>query len=644
MKKFLSMVFFASVLMFGSVLKAYSFVETVAGIGVVATALNEVLDNVIDKVSGEVKDILNQAKSEAMGLESTIGSDLFRLEDVLIADIERLTGNTLNQADNMLQASLADITRLEARIDVQMAKQIRDAVHLANVTWKNVAKDAERLVVKIEQGTAVIVDSSLIQLVRIITLICAFAVLIVGVIVLIKNRVPGIVVASVGLLIVIFCFTPLFPALVSNWSKISEVVKLDDSIDPPQILVVSPASLKFNDKGQLEILGMNFLPKTGSSRLMVGRDANHLSAEGRASVQPNKISVPLESFTKASGLVVYRIERDDGQKSADMTLYVQKPEQIPIRISYTIWQSGIWSSQSAGYYQVRKTLDEHGWGDTKKNYYETYAPVSMWTSTGFTKNEISVNHRYDLTENLSGTGLQINYSLKSGPWWDQWRGWYNADYTITLMNTNYGDTRGLAEHGEKTLYFDEETGEVSAVRNSVFQGLGISSYEMKLGGKIFAKGAPVIAVKKRFNMGEVLYRSMTSAGSPVIRRSAFKSMPLPQDVRFKPLTGGSNSQVYFLKPFQRRGERTVLNITLPQENTFRMTAHSQTVFELGQAPSAPGFQPQQTWYDIAVVFGDSSESMTGKTGQTAVHDSQGNLLMTLYTDAQGKLFMTWMHE
>jgi hypothetical protein len=643
-KNFFWSIVFSLVLCTGAVSKGFCFIETVGGIAVAAGALDALLGDVINKVSGEVKTILNQAKSEAQALEGTVGTDLFRFENMTVADIESLTGNSLNQVDNTLNAAIADITRLENRIDAQAAAQIRDAVHLANITWKNVSKDTEKLVVKFEQGVAVIVDSSLVQLIRIITLICAFVVLIVGVIILIKVRIPGIVVASVGLLIVIFCFTPLFSGLVSNWSSISKTIKLDDSVDPPQILVISPTALKFNDRGTMDLLGMNFLPKAGSSKLMIGRDQNNLLPENRASINPNKISVPLEVFTKASGTYYVRIDRDDTNKSAIFTVYVQRPEQIPVRISYTIWQNGIWSAQSVGYYQIRKTQDDHGWGDTTKSYYETYTPLVPWISRSFSKNEISRNHLSDLTENLSGTGLQINYRLKSGPWWDRWRGWYNADYTIALENTTYGDTKGLAEHGEKTLYFDEETGHVSAVQNTTYLGLGVSSYEMKLGGAISAKGSMVIARRSAFHLSDILKNRLVKSENIMIGRNAFKSIPLPAGSKFKPLTGKKTSPAYFLRPFRRVSTQPVSPMLNTVDSAFRMASQTQTVFDLGQAPAVPGFQSQQTWYDVAVVFGDASQALSGKTGQSAIYDSGGNILMTFYTDDQGELYMTWMHD
>jgi hypothetical protein len=637
-KKALFSILFSILFFAGGVSKAYCLVETIAGIGAATGALSSLLNGVIDKVSDETKAILGQALQEANALESTLTTDLSQFENVTVADIERLTGNTLSQVDNTLQSSIADITRLEDKINAQVAGQIRDAVHMANVTWAKVAKDSAKLVLKIERGAAVIIDTSLVQVVKIITLVCAFIVLIIGVIVLIKRRTPGIIISSIGLVLIIFCLTPFFNSLVSNWSNIREAVTLDDSVDPPEILIIAPSSANFGETGTMAILGMNFLPKKDTSKLMLGTAQNALRQESRASIGPNKIDVPLDVFTKASGTYFIRIDRDDSQKSAIFSFYVSRPNEVPLAISFTIWQTGRWSAQSSGSLQVRELQDEHNAGNTTRSYQSIYTPPSPWRSTSFTKNELRSNNISVLTENLVGNSLKVNFNLTSGPFYDRWRGWYDADYAISLENSNLGDTRGMAEHGETTLYYDEETGSVSAVKSNRYASLGVASYELALGGTLSPIGA-VSAAAGRLpaKLSEILKGSLIRSDSAFLDPRAFRRVGL---------LAGSNRAPLFTQhvAVPHAPVRDAVPLLDNLRHAFAVPRQSQIVFSLGTAPAAPGFSPQQTWYDVAVVFGSMSKAFSGKTGQTPVFNDEGKIVMTFDTGSDGTLFMTWMND
>jgi hypothetical protein len=616
--------------------------QSVRGVGATAVALDAVLTHLVNNVSTEVKQILQQALEETQGLEATFSTDFANYRGMTVSDIESITGNALNQVDNGLNSSLADLTRLEETVNAQVATQIRDSIHLANISWKNVAKDTEKLMIKFERGAAVIVDTTMIQVIRIIVLVGAFIILVIGVIVLVKKRAPGIVVGAIGLVLIIFCFTPFFSSLVSTWAKTSKVLALDDSVDPPQILIITPASFNFGDKGTLQVLGMNFLPAKGSSKLMVGKDsANAMAVESRASINPASIALPLEIFSGQSGTYYLKLVRDDGKESPVFSLYTQKPEQVPIRISFTVWQTGKMKSDLTALHQVNTWQTDHGWGNTTKTYQSMYTPPVPFATKDFTKNPITDNNLSSLTENITGTSLLINYTLTSGPSWDTWRGWYQADYTVHSSMTDFNaNTRQFADHGTATLYYDEETQQVSATKSARVLHLGLISFQARMGGTLTAQGASPASAARLPAFAKSLATNAVPAEELFAPQGSFRAASVAAPAISAPLTGRSAGT--YLRAFARPS--AAQPSTAPQARTLRLNQNTQITFDLGGAPQVPGFEPAQTWYDVSVSFGDVSQAITSGTGQKSVMDNHGKVIMTFATDSSGKLSMTWMNN
>lgn len=609
----------------------------VGGTIAAAGAIKLMLQDLISQASEEVKAILEQAYNDISVLEATMATDLKDLEQMSMDDLDRITGERISDIDNMLQSTLSQLTLTGNLMNQNIAQQVQDAAHQSLVLWKSISKDLDKKINRIERGVAIILDSTMIQIVRIVVIIISLIIVIVGLRLIRKQKTVALFTAITGALLLIFSLTPLFPKIVSTFGAVDEEIPLNAKLPPPEIFAIRPgASLEWHQTGNLEFLGFNLLSHEGSSKLHWGTNENNMPIDHSAAIDPLKVTLPMHIITERSGSYYLKIERADGEVTPTMSLYVKKPEEISVRIDYRIWQRGQWRStlEPKDPFKIRITKDNHSYKTTKKCYDRKYTR-KYWHMDSFRKNVIKKNKLEDLQENIVNNVLQIHFCLKSGPFYDRWRGWYHADYYTSYSRSEPGTTEEMAISGNLVLYLDEETGNVSLRNTSIFAATSrLPFYEKMLGGKILAR-ATTIEPRIETRPSAVVYPSWNQ-----IRRRQF-TLPTQVLLSTQPI-----NRVSFKSRAGRIQLRPGLRLSSRLQNIFRDKYGRKEVNKkilLGKAPSINGFTGERTYYDALVVSRDINKSELNKTGLTPIYDNNGILVIKFETDQQNRLWINWLY-
>lgn len=592
-----------------------------------AAALSAVLKSAINEAAEEVRRILQEALTGAQNLEAATADDLRDLEKMTRDDLDRLTANRMSDLDNLLQGTLAQLIQAGNQIDAALANQIKDAIGKSLLLWDTISKDLDNKIIKIERGIAKILDASLIQIIRIALIIASVAMVIVGLILMKKIKKPALITMIAGAVLLVFSLTPLFPLALSNFRSIEKEIPLNTPLPPPSIFAVYPSPpLKWQQTGNIELIGLNFISHGGISSFLRGDKADALVADETASFEPSKVSVSMKPVTQKSGTYYLKIIRNDADgktvESQLITIYVQKPEEIPVSITYKIWQAGQWNSYSNTSWQIRVTQSDHSWGKTRKCYTrERY--VEGWHMKSFTKKEHSANKVDDLNERIENDYFKVDFCLTSGPKWDTYRGWYEADYILNLYRSRPGNTEEMASRGELILYLDEETGQVKVATNTIFkEEFGIAAYEASLGGRISASQIPAEQLKK----SEIFDTIQEYTIEPKLY---FK----PKEwVKFK-----ENPKKPIIEP-GRIIDPSIL------ERFLKNSKSVEREILVGKAPTVPGFAGEKAYYDVMVVFPTFRHAELNKEGTTPVYDDNGILVMSFDTDKHGQLWARWLYS
>jgi hypothetical protein len=635
-----------------------SLVGTVAGTIAVIGSIKMMLSDLIQEASDEVKAILQQAFTEVEALESSLMADVADLSDAALADIDELLGSNLERIDTILQATLAQLSQYTDKLDTIVATQIQNAVHEANVTWNTALQDLDRLSVKIGNGVAVIVDNVFIQILRIIVIVGAFIVLIIGVITLSKKRTPGFIISGIAAVLLIFSFTPLFAMATASFGVASEELTLDPELLYPRFLRVRPGiNLSFKQDGTIEILGMNLLSKDGPSKLLFGTNSNQLKESPQATISDVKVNVPMEIITQNSGRYYMKLQRADGQESETLSFYIPRPEEIPIRIDYTIWQSGQFRQEFTGLFQIRDSQSIHKiHKSTRRSYSRIYTPDNRfgflnWRSVSYTRTNVIESHMSDLKVNLEGSGLRVDFKLRSGSIWDNYDGKYHADYQIVNQRTDNGTTREQAVHGSKILYFDQETSSISATKNSFYNDTFMVDLTPNiLGGQVYKIGST--ATLGTIKPISQKLESIKLQNFQIDLQKSLQTLPrIQSDVQFKNFSGTNSILKALPKPVERSVESSstesstelILAPILLEAFFFIPQTESYVDFTLGAAPDLPGFTPSKTYYDVIVQMPDQVQKiLKNKSASSEVMNDEGKVLFQFYIENE-ELHVKWLH-
>lgn len=607
----------------------------VGGTIAAAGAIKLMLEDLIDQASEEVKTILEQAYNDISVLEASMATDLKDLEQMTMDDLDRITGARISDIDNMLQSTLSQLTLVGNLMNQNIAQQIQDAAHQSLVLWKNISKDLDKKISRIERGVAIILDSTMIQIVRIVVIIISLIIVIVGLRLIRKQKTVGLFTAITGAFLLIFSLTPLFPKIVSTFGAVDEEIPLNAKLPPPEIFAIRPgASLKWHQKGNLEFLGFNLLSHEGSSKLHWGTNENNMRVDHSAAIDPLKVTLPMHIITESSGSYYLKIERADGEVTPTLSLYVKKPEEISVRVDYRIWQRGQWRSTLVAQdpWKIRKDQGIHKLAKKTRKCYDYKFSEKDWHIDSFEKKIIKNDHMDELQENIVNNVLKVHFCLKSGTKFNKWHGRYYADYYPSYSRSEPGTTEEMATSGNVVLYFDEEKGNVSLRNTSIFAVTSrVSFYEKMLGGKILARATtiePIIEARP----GAVAYRSWNQ-----IRRRQFT---LPTQVLLSPQRIRRVSAE--LQP-RRIKLKSGLVLSSRLRNIFRKFKQVKKKILLGKAPRVNGFTGELTYYDALVVSRDINESKLNKTGLTPIYDNNGILVIKFETDQQNKLWLNWLY-
>jgi hypothetical protein len=570
-----------------------------------AAGLKAMLNDLVKTASDEVKQILNEALNGAADLEASMAEDLKDIEAMTMDDLDRITSNRVSDVDNVLQNAIAQLVQAGNQLDAALAQRIQDAIHQAQISWKMISQDIDQKLVRVERGVAIIVDAALIQVVRIAVIAVSAAIAVAGLLITRRTRRPGLIAAGAGGLLLIFSLTPAFASVISTFGRVSEEISLNAKLPPPEIIAVRPAvPPTYHQKGNLEFLGFNLLSPGGPSRLEWGTDQNHLSQYGPCTLTPVSAVAAMDQLTNASGAFYFRIARADTQFSQVVTVYVSKPEWIKVLVSYSVWQRGSLTATMDKTWQIRKNQDDHGWGKTTRPYNYGFSEGG-WKMTSFERTYVRMNNCQDLTENIVNDELRVSFELKSGPFYDRWRGWYDADYYTPLTHTGFWSTQEQAMSGQGVYYLDPETGQVYVRLLGLFNdSYALSAYEMKIGGR---------------------FRHVSTGAQPI---------GLP--VHISPFRG-----VAFSKPAEAYEIPNAAVVTIPVQSL----AGYKTVgkeFCLATAPAVSGFTAAQTQYSVNVVFPQFTRSATNKYGVTPIADERGRTVMAFET-RDGQLWVKWLY-
>ena len=124
----------------------------VGGTIAAAGAIKLMLEDLISQASEEVKVILEQAYNDISVLEASMATDLKDLEQMTMDDLDRITGARISDIDNMLQSTLSQLTLTGNLMNQNIAQQIQDAAHQSLVLWKNISKDLDKKISRIERS------------------------------------------------------------------------------------------------------------------------------------------------------------------------------------------------------------------------------------------------------------------------------------------------------------------------------------------------------------------------------------------------------------------------------------------------------------------------------------------------------------
>lgn len=607
----------------------------VGGTIAAAGAIKLMLQDLIDQASEEVKTILEQAYNDISVLEASMATDLKDLEQMTMDDLDRITGARISDIDNMLQSTLSQLTLTGNLMNQNIAQQIQDAAHQSLVLWKNISKDLDKKISRIERGVAIILDSTMIQIVRIVVIIISLIIVIVGLRLFIKQKTVGLFTAIIGALLLIFSLTPLFPKIVSTFGAVDEEIPLNAKLPPPEIFAIRPgASLKYHQTGNLEFLGFNLLSHEGSSKLHWGINENNMRVDHSAAIDPLKVTLPMHIITESSGSYYLKIERADGEVTPTLSLYVKKPEEISVRIDYRIWQRGQWRSTLVAQdpWKIRKDQGIHKKTKKTRKCYDYKFRKKYWNMDSFKKNISKNDNMNELQENIVNDVLKVHFCLESGHFFNKYHGRYYADYYASYSRSEPGTTEEMATSGNLVLYLNEETGNISLRNTNIFLDTSkVSFYEKKLGGKILAR-ATTIEPRIEARPDAVAYRSWNQ-----IRRRQFT---LPTQVLLSPQRIQRGSVQYRTRRLQLRPE---LRSSSQLRGIFRNFKQVNKKILLGKAPSVNGFTGELTYYDALVVSRDINKAELKKTGVTPIFDNNGILVIKFETDQQNKLWLNWLY-
>lgn len=600
----------------------------VGGTIAAAGAIKLMLQDLISQASEEVKAILEQAYNDISVLEATMATDLKDLEQMSMDDLDRITGERISDIDNMLQSTLSQLTLTGNLMNQNIAQQVQDAAHQSLVLWKSISKDLDKKINRIERGVAIILDSTMVQIVRIVVIIISLIIVIFGLRLIRKQKTVALFTTIIGALLLIFSLTPLFPKIVSTFGAVDEEIPLNAKLPPPEIFAIRPgASLEWHQTGNLEFLGFNLLSHEGSSKLHWGMNENNMRIDHSAAIDPLKVTLPMRIITESSGSYYLKIERADGEATPTMSLYVKKPEEISVRIDYRIWQRGQWRStlEPKDPFKIRITKDNHSYKTTKKCYDRKYTR-KYWHMDSFRKNVIKKNKLEDLQENIVNNVLQIHFCLKSGPFYDRWRGWYHADYYTSYSRSEPGTTEEMATSGNLVLYLDEETGNVSLRNMGILLDTSkVSFYEKMVGGRIRVRTATI---------------EPTPVALPYWHQIRRRQITRPTQVLLSPQRISRVSAE--LRPRSIKLRRD-LSLSSRLQGIFRNFKQVKKKILLGKAPSINGFTGELTYYDALVVSRDINKSELNKTGLTPIYDNNGILVIKFETDQQSQLWINWLY-
>lgn len=595
----------------------------------VAQSVKEMLEDLIRTASAEVRAILEEAFDEISLLENRLTMDLKNIEDIAMDDLDRFASGLVSDVDDLLQSTMAQLMRSANYVDAAAARQVQDAIHQAVILWERVSKDLDRKMILVQQGVAVIIDAAMVQAARITLMIIAIMIMILGFLLLrrVTLKKIAICIGIFGAALLIFGLTPLFPRAVSALGRGGEKLPLDAPASPPEIFAIRPsASLEFRQQGDLEFLGLELNAAGGATKLLSGRSENTLREHTSAAVGPNKITIPLDDITSQSGVHFFRIDRADTQSTAIVVVYVREPAEIPVRINFSLWQRGTWSSHAINTLRIRNSQHIHKLINSTQRCYQSVLPVRDWEIKRFTSNVIDSKHCSNIRAWIESSALQLNvgYCLTSGPIWDDYSGKYNADYFAHLERSERGATEEMATRGDVVLYLNPATGVIHS-RNTgpIIPYSGLPLYERRLGGRITAQPEQTPpAAQPRIPWYEVRRRvGMHPAMSPIS----------PQKIT-------SISGLH--APLQLPGHAFPPGWQLP---LFPGGGSHANKFLLGRAPEVPGFAGDQTVYSALVVSSLINASALNKTGMTPVYNDRGILVLNFETDNRAQLWVTWLY-
>jgi len=565
---------------------------SVAGVIASASAIKSMLSGLIDKASGEIQETLQQALNGITELENDLMKDLEGLENATMEDLDQITQDRLSEFNSMLESTLALILQLERDINMDLAIRVKSSIAEANETWVLISKDLDEKIIKTTKGICKVVDTATIQIIRIVVIICAFILVISAIFLLRKYKTQGYIALAIGSVFLIFSLTPWFGKAVTGIGLGADVLPNDGILPEPYILSTYPDALSFNydQHGNASIYGVNFVSDSAPSKLLFGTSVSNLRSLNQSSINNTVIQFPCNSITNSSGTYYFQLNRGDGKKSQIINAYVSRPEEIQVKIEYTIWQVGQLRSYFATTdpFQVREV---HRCGRLESNV-QSYDGVWVCSAPDggiiqdFLKDPINDRYLSDLNEYINSGIFHVDFNLSCKTF--NRAGWYRADYYFSCFKDDIDyETIAMATSGVLVLYYDPETHRYNTSSCRIIDGI------------------------KLYQKAERIKFSSTQTTAQNVRTIALKipGTLLQQEFR---------SAIY-------------QGTTLPDLSGIILTNQE---FKLGEAPDLPGFTPNQLKYDAVITSANVNEMVEHREESSVIRNRQGDIFMRLTIEGE----------